>query len=295
MGMNRKHGPKDCSHVTWSGLGAVLWGEKASRWINPRLLRGRPVDRITFVKILGIDIGGTGVKGGVVEFPAGTLQGDPSHIPTPHPASPTALSRAVKKLVDQLQWKGPIGAGFPGPIRDGIVETAVNLSPQWVGKNPALVFQKATRQKFVVINDADAAGLAEVHHGAGKKEKGVVVMITLGTGIGSALFYRSELIPNTELGHLTLRGKDAEKSASAKAREDHGWSWKKWSRRVREYLQQVDRLINPDLIIVGGGVSKRAEKWLPRASQGLRAKVVAAKLHNEAGIVGAAMAVRKSR
>ena len=295
MGMNRKHGSKDCSQETWSSLGAVFWSGKGKGRINRRLLRGRHGGRVTPVTILGIDIGGTGVKGGIVEFPAGTLQGDPTHIPTPHPASPVALSRAVKRLVDQLQWKGPIGAGFPGPIRDGIVETAVNLSPQWVGKDPAKVFQKATRQKFIVINDADAAGLAEVHHGAGKKEKGVVVMITLGTGIGSALFYRGDLIPNTELGHLTLRGKDAEKSASAKAREDHGWSWKKWSRRVREYLQQVDRLINPDLIIVGGGVSKRAEKWLPRASQGVRAKVVAAKLHNEAGIVGAAMAAGKGR
>ena len=245
--------------------------------------------------ILGIDIGGTGVKGGLVQLPQGVLKGDPVHVPTPHPAPPAALTRAVKKLMEHFQWKGAVGVGFPGPIRAEIVETAVNLSPQWVGKNPAKIFGKATKQKFVVINDADAAGLAEVHHGAGKKEKGVIVMITLGTGIGSALFHRGELIPNTELGHLTIRGKDAEKSASAKAREDHDWSWKKWSRRVREYLQQVDRLINPDLIIVGGGVSKRAEKWLPRASQGVRAKVVSAKLHNEAGIVGAAMAAGKSR
>lgn len=245
--------------------------------------------------ILGIDIGGTGVKGGLVQLPQGVLKGDPVHVPTPHPATPAALTRAVKKLMGHLQWKGAVGVGFPGPIRGGIVETAVNLSPQWVGKNPARIFQKATGQKFVVINDADAAGLAEVHHGAGKKEKEVIVMITLGTGIGSALFHRGELIPNTELGHLTIRGKDAEKSASAKAREENDWSWKKWSRKVREYLRQVDRLLNPDLIIVGGGVSKRAEKWLPRASQGVRAKVVPAKLHNEAGIVGAAMAARKSR
>ena len=141
-----------------------------------------------------------------------------------------------------------------------MVETAVNLSPQWVGKNPEKIFQKITRQKFIVINDADAAGLAEVHHGAGKKATGVFVRIPLGQGIGSSLFYQGVLIPNTELGHLTLGGKDAEKSASAKAREVHEWSWKKWSRKVREYLQQVDRLINPDLIIVGGGVSKRSEK-----------------------------------
>ena len=170
----------------------------------------------------------------------------------------------------------------------------MNLSSQWVGKNPEKIFKKATRQPCVVINDADAAGLAELHYGAGKKDKGVVVMITLGTE-RSALFYQGVLIPNIELGHLTLEGKDAEESASAKAREVHEWSWKKWSRKVREYLQQVDRLINPDLIIVGGGVSKRAEKWLPRAAKGVRAKVVPAKLHNEAGIVGAAMAAGKGR
>ena len=277
-----------------SCLGAVF-GTDGVLWPKSGAVPRAGMYLICPMTVLGIDIGGTGVKGGLVDFPAGVLQGDPVHLPTPQPASPLALARAVKKLVDHFQWKGPIGAGFPGPIREGVVETAVNLSSQWVGKNPEKIFQKITRQKFVVINDADAAGLAEVHHGAGKKAKGVVVMITLGTGIGSALFYQGVLIPNTELGHLTLDGKDAEKSASAKAREVHEWSWKKWSRKVREYLQQVDRLINPDLIIVGGGVSKRSEKWLPRASEGVRAKVVPAKLHNEAGIVGAAMAAGKIR
>lgn len=245
--------------------------------------------------VLGIDIGGTGVKGGLVDFPGGVMQGDPVHLPTPQPASPLGLTRAIKRMVHHFQWKGPVGVGFPGPIRQGRVGTAVHLSPQWVGKNPAKIFKKATKLLLVVMNDADAAGLAELNYGAGKKNQGVVVMITLGTGIGSALFYRGVLLPNTELGHLSLEGKDAEKLASAKAREGHGWSWKKWSRKVREYLQQVDRLINPDLIIVGGGVSKRAEKWLPRAAKGVRAKVVAAKLHNEAGIVGAAMAAGKGR
>ena len=183
-----------------------------------------------------------------------------------------------------------MGAGFPGVIRRGVVETAVNLSPSWVGKNAERLFKKAAKLSFTVINDADAAGLAEMHHGAGRKQKGTVVMITLGTGIGTAIFIGGVLVPNTELGHLTLRGKDAELIASARAREVIDWSWKKWSKRVREYLHLVDRLINPDLIIVGGGVSQRAEKWLPRASKGVKAKVVPAKLHNEAGIIGAAMA-----
>jgi len=243
--------------------------------------------------ILGIDIGGTGVKGALVDFPAGTMKGDPLHLPTPNPATPAALTRTIKKIVQHFRHSGPVGAGFPGPIRRGVVGTAVNLSPRWVGKNAGNVFQKGTHRRFCVINDADAAGLAEVHHGAGKKQKGTILMVTLGTGIGSALFYEGVLIPNTELGHLTLEGGDAEKIASAKARTDRDWSWKKWGRHVREFLQLVDHLINPDLIIVGGGVSKRAEKWLPRASKGVNARVVPAKLHNEAGIVGAAMAARQ--
>jgi len=224
------------------------------------------------MKVLGIDIGGSGIKGAPVELPSGEFLA------------------ATKKLIRHFRFSGPVGVGFPGVVRQGVVETAVNLSPGWVGRNAEKLFRQANQLPFTVINDADAAGLAEMAHGAGKKDKGTVVMITLGTGIGSAVFTRGLLVPNTEFGHLTLRGQDAETIASARAREANDWSWKKWGKRVREYLQLVDRLINPDLIIVGGGVSQRAEKWLPRASRGVKAKVVPAKLHNEAGIVGAAMA-----
>ena len=240
--------------------------------------------------ILGIDIGSTGVKAALVEFPGATIAGDPLHLPTPKSISPVAMARAISKIVRHFQHTGPVGAGFPGVIHQGVVITAKNLSPQWVGKDAEKIFHKATRQRFSVINDSDAVGLAEMHYGAGKIEKGTVVILTLGTGIGTALFSDRILVPNTDLGQLTLRGQDAETIASAKAREAHDWSWKKWARRVREYLQLLDRLIHPNLIIVGGGVSKRAEKWLPRASEGVRARVVPAKLHNEAGIVGAAMA-----
>jgi polyphosphate glucokinase len=246
------------------------------------------------MRILGIDIGGTGIKGAPVELPSGEILAEHLHLPTPQPATPRAVSAVIQKMVRHFQFTGRVGIGFPGVIRQGVVGTAVNLSPSWVGKNAEKIFKKAVKLQVSVINDADAAGLAEVHHGAGKKEKGTVVLITLGTGIGSAVFIGGELVPNTELGHLPLHGKDAEKTASAKAREKHDWGWKKWSKRVREYLQLVEKLINPDLIIVGGGVSRRAEKWLPRASQGIRAKVVPAKLHNEAGIVGAAMAATKN-
>ena len=242
------------------------------------------------MRVLGIDIGGSGIKGAPVELPSGEILAEHLHLPTPRPATPGAITAAIKKMVRHFRFSGPVGAGFPGVVRQGVVETAVNLSPGWVGRNAEKLFRQANQLPFTVINDADAAGLAEMTHGAGKKEKGTVVMITLGTGIGSAVFTRGLLVPNTEFGHLTLRGKDAEKLASARAREENDWSWKKWGKRVREYLQQVDRLINPDLIIVGGGVSQRAEKWLPRASRGVKAKVVPAKLHNEAGIVGAAMA-----
>ena len=246
------------------------------------------------MKSLGIDIGGTGIKGAPVELPSGEILAEHLHLPTPQPATPRAVSAVIQKMVRHFQFTGQVGVGFPGVIRQGVVGTAVNLSPSWVGKNAKKIFKKAVKLQVSVINDADAAGLAEVHHGAGKKEKGTVVLITLGTGIGSAVFIGGELVPNTELGHLPLHGRDAEKTASAKAREKHDWGWKKWSKRVREYLQLVEKLINPDLIIVGGGVSRRAEKWLPRASQGIRAKVVPAKLHNEAGIVGAAMAAAKN-
>lgn len=246
------------------------------------------------MKVLGIDIGGSGIKGAPVELPSGEILAEQLHLPTPRPATPGAVVGAIKKMIQHFQFSGPVGAGFPGVIRQGVVETAVNLSPSWVGKNAEKLFQQGTKLPFTVINDADAAGLAEIHHGAGRKQKGTVVMITLGTGIGSAIFIGGVLVPNTEFGHLNLRGKDAETIASAKAREENSWSWKKWSKRVREYLHLIDGLINPDLIIVGGGVSQRAEKWLPRASKGVRAKVVPAKLHNEAGTVGAAMAAGKA-
>ena len=246
------------------------------------------------MQVLGMDIGGSGIKGAPVELPSGEIMAEHLHLPTPQPATLGAVTAAIKKMILHFQFSGPVGAGFPGVMRQGVVETAVNLSPSWVGKNAEKLFKQATRLPFTVINDADAAGLAEIHHGAGRKQKGTVVMITLGTGIGSAIFIGRVLVPNTEFGHLTLRGKDAERMASAKAREVNDWSWKKWSKRVREYLQLIDRLINPDLIIVGGGVSQRAEKWLPRASKGVKAKVVPAKLHNEAGIVGAAMAAGKN-
>jgi polyphosphate glucokinase len=245
------------------------------------------------MKALGIDIGGTGIKGAPVEVFSGEILAEHLHLPTPQPASPRAITAAIQKMIRHFRFVGPVGVGFPGVIRQGVVATAVNLSSRWVGKNAEKTFKKATGLSFSVINDADAAGLAEMHHGAGKKEKETVVLITLGTGIGSAVFIQGLLVPNTELGHLPLHGRDAEKTASAKAREKHDWGWKKWGKRVREYLQLVEKLINPDLIIVGGGVSRRAEKWLPHASKGVRARVVPAKLYNEAGIVGAAMATRK--
>ena len=242
------------------------------------------------MKVLGIDIGGTGIKGAPVQLPSGEILAEHLHLPTPQPATPRAVATVMQKMVRHFQFTGPVGIGFPGVVRRGVVGSAVNLSPSWVGQNAEKIFKKAVHRPVFVINDADAAGLAEVHHGAGKKERGTVVLITLGTGIGSAVFIHGKLVPNTELGHLPLRGRDAEDTASAKAREKHNWGWKKWSKRVREYLLLVEKLINPDLIIVGGGVSRRAEKWLPRASKGIRAKVVPAKLYNEAGIVGAAMA-----
>jgi polyphosphate glucokinase len=238
-------------------------------------------------EILGIDIGGTGIKGAVVDLNDGSLKQERFRIETPRPATPAAVASTVKQIVDHFSWKGPVGIGFPGVIKKGIVLTAANLHPSWVGKDAEKLFSSKTHCKVFVGNDADAAGLAEMHFGAGAGRRGVAIMVTLGTGIGTALFNEGKLIPNTELGHLTVDGKDAESRASDRARCEHDWSWKKWAKRVDEYLNELDRLLWPDLFIIGGGGCKEWPKFGPRLKT--RAEVVPAKLGNPAGIIGAAL------
>jgi polyphosphate glucokinase len=238
---------------------------------------------------LGIDIGGTGIKAAPVDVTHGKPTADRVKLDTPHPAKPDDVTEVVRQLATGFSWTGPAGITFPGVVTGGTVRTAPNLDPAWVGVDAARLFGTATGLAVTVLNDADAAGLAEMRFGAGAGQKGTVLMLTLGTGIGSALFIDGQLVPNTEFGHIEIRGKDAERRASEHAREEHGLSWGKWAGRVDEYLMHMEGLLSPDLIIIGGGISKQSGKFLPRLTS-LRARVVPAGMLNDAGIVGAAMA-----
>jgi polyphosphate glucokinase len=238
---------------------------------------------------LGIDIGGSGVKGAPVDVRTGELTADRFRLETPQPATPDAVAATVASVVQHFNWQGPIGLTVPGVVKHGVVHTAANIDHAWIGTDAGALFRTATGQTCTVINDADAAGIAEMRFGAGKERDGVVVMITLGTGIGCAVFNDGVLMPNTELGHLEMNGQDAELQASARVREDEDLSWKKWAERVDQYLDMMDHLLWPDLIIIGGGVSKRSEKFFPYLTT--RAELLPAALQNEAGIVGAALNV----
>jgi polyphosphate glucokinase len=239
--------------------------------------------------VLGIDIGGSGIKAAPVDVTTGKLLADRQKVETPRPALPNPVAVVVKQLTTAFSWSGPIGITFPGVVTDGVTRTAANLDPAWIGLDAASLFSQATGDQVRVLNDADAAGLAEMKFGAGVGQKGTVLMLTFGTGIGSALFTEGILVPNTEFGHLEIRGQDAEKLASERAKELHDLSWGKWAGRVDEYLHHIEALLSPSLIIVGGGISKQSEKWVPRLT-GIRARIVPAALLNDAGIVGAAMA-----
>ncbi len=239
---------------------------------------------------LGIDIGGTGIKAAPVDVATGQLLAARQKIDTPRPALPDAVADVVKELTTSFGWSGPVGITFPGVVTDGVTRTAANLDKAWLGLDAACLFGKATGNQVRVLNDADAAGVAEMTFGAGVGERGTVLMLTFGTGIGSALFTEGVLVPNTEFGHIEIRGRDAESRASEHAKDLHGLSWGKWAERVAEYLTHMEALLSPHLIIVGGGISKESDKWVPRLT-GIRARIVPAAMQNDAGIVGAAMAI----
>ncbi|OLF16913.1 polyphosphate--glucose phosphotransferase [Actinophytocola xanthii] len=242
----------------------------------------------------GVDIGGSGIKGGVVDLDAGKLQGERLRIPTPDPSKPDAVAEVVRQIVDEFGWTGKVGVTLPAVIKNGTVATAANIDKDWMGTDAATLFaQRLGRQPgdVVVLNDADAAGVAEITYGWPQDREGVVILLTFGTGIGSALFRDGTLVPNTEFGHLEVDGHDAETRAAASVKEENDLSWADWAKRVTRYLRSVEDLIWPDLIIAGGGVSKKADKWLPLLE--VRTKVVAAELRNDAGIVGAALAARQ--
>ena len=238
-------------------------------------------------KILGIDIGGSGVKGAVVHTKKGKLVTERYRIPTPQPATPEAVAEVIGKIVTHFKWKGPVGVGFPGVIQQGVARTAANVDDSWINKDLNSLFSEVTGCKVHVVNDADAAGMAEMKFGAGKGVKGTVILITVGTGLGTVIFTNGKLVPNLELGHVILHGDDAELYASDAARSNHQLDWDTWAGRFDEYLHRIEDLVWPDKIIIGGGASKKGEKFFPYLST--NAPVVPAKLMNEAGIVGAAL------
>ncbi len=241
----------------------------------------------------GVDIGGSGIKGCTVDLRSGSLADERVRVPTPAPATPTAVAKLVATITGEFGWHGPMGVTLPSVLKRGIARTAAHLDPAWKGLAADELFSEYCRVPVVVLNDADAAGLAEMRFGAGRDQDGVVVLLTFGTGIGSALFVDGELVPNTELGHLQVDGVDAEIRAAAAARDDEALSWADWATRVSRYLQVLEDLMWPDLIIAGGGVSKKADKWLSLLE--CRTPVVAAALRNDAGIVGAAAAAAEGR
>ncbi|MEU0385952.1 polyphosphate--glucose phosphotransferase [Streptomyces chartreusis] len=243
------------------------------------------------MQIFGVDIGGSGIKGAPVDLDKGDLAQERHKVLTPQPATPDGVADGVKQVVDHFGWTGPVGVTFPGVVTDGAtIRTAANVDDSWIDTDArVLLGERLGGLPVTVVNDADAAGVAEMHFGAGRGRRGTVIVLTFGTGIGSAVFVDGVLVPNTELGHLELDGHDAEKRASSKAREDHDMTWEHWAvHRVRPYLAHVEMLFSPELFIIGGGVSRKSHKFLPHI-EGIKAEIVPAQLQNNAGIVGAAM------
>jgi polyphosphate glucokinase len=240
----------------------------------------------------GVDIGGSGIKGGIVDLDTGQLIGERFKLPTPQPATPSAVAKTVAAVVNEFGWKGPLGVTYPGVVTQGVVQTAANVDKSWIGTNARDVIAKELNgQKIVVLNDADAAGLAEERYGAGKDKTGVVVLLTFGTGIGSAVIHNGILLPNTELGHLEVDGKEAEHRAASSVRNRRGLSYKDWAKQVTRVLVALENAFWPDLFIAGGGISRKADQWVPLLEN--RTPVVPATLQNTAGIVGAAMAATR--
>lgn len=240
------------------------------------------------MQILGFDVGGTGIKASIVETTTGEMLIERIRVETPQPATPEAIGRSMKTLIDQIQWSGPIGIGFPAAIQHGIARTAANIDASFIGLPIAEFFSEKTGCQAFVANDADVAGMAEMRFGAGKGNRGVVLIVTIGTGLGTALFTNGQLLPNTELGHVFLNnGFEAERYASEAVRINKDLKWKEWGERFNHYLTTMESLLWPDLIVLGGGVSRKLHKFQHLITA--KAPVVAAGFLNQAGIVGAAL------
>jgi polyphosphate glucokinase len=249
--------------------------------------RENPTDHV-----LGIDIGGTGIKGAIADLATGELVTERIRLDTPDDATPESVGQVVGEVASQFDYQGTTGVTYPGVIENGIAMTAANLDKGWIGTSLVDTIGKHIPGDEVFVNDADAAGLAEVRYGAGRGHEGVVVLVTWGTGIGTALLYDGQLIPNSELGHIEVDGKEAEKQAAASVMKRKGLSWEQWAERASRYLQTLERLVWPELFIFGGGISKKPDHWLPLIE--CRTPVVIAKLINNAGIVGAALVAHES-
>jgi polyphosphate glucokinase len=240
--------------------------------------------------ILGIDIGGSGIKGAPVDLTNGVLSAERVRIPTPQPATPDAIAETIREIVQHFAWTGPIGCGLPAVVQNGVARTAANIDAGWIGTDAHRLLSQKTGCPVTVINDADAAGIAEMQFGAGRERTGTILLVTVGTGLGTALFREKVLVPNTEFGHLLLNGKVAETYASAAIRDKLGLTYKKWAKRFDLYLHRLQALFWPDLFIIGGGISKKHDKFFPYLT--VETEVLPATLRNEAGIVGAAAAAR---
>lgn len=246
---------------------------------------------------IGVDVGGSGVKVGAVDVSTGELVGERRRVATPQPSTPASVVKVIARLVDQIAKAagapdGPVGVGVPSVVIDGVTKSAANIDAGWLDFDARGAITTAIGRPVKVLNDADAAGIAEMRFGAGAGASGTVFVLTLGTGLGSGMFVDGLLVPNTELGHMEIRGRDAERRSAADARIRRGLSWKAWASDLDEHLRAIDRLFSPNLIILGGGVSKNADKFLKYLT--LRPPVVAASLRNDAGIVGAAMAAAEA-
>jgi polyphosphate glucokinase len=237
----------------------------------------------------GIDVGGSGIKGGIVDMDTGLLIGERIKLLTPQPATPSAVAKTIAEVVYGFGWTGPLGVTYPGVVTHGVVQTAANVDKSWIGTNARdVISAELGGQDVTILNDADAAGLAEQHYGAGSDQTGLVVLLTFGTGIGSAVIHNGTLIPNTEFGHLEVGGKEAEQRAASSVKDRNDWTYERWAKQVTRVLVAIENAIWPDLFIAGGGISRKADKWVPLLEN--RTPVVAAALQNTAGIVGAAMA-----
>lgn len=243
------------------------------------------------MEAVGIDIGGTGIKAAKIDSRTGKLLTDRLRLPTPDPSTPGEVAKVVRELVAKLECDGPVGCGFPGVVRDGVIHTAANVSKAWIGVAADELFQEETGRSFVIANDADLAGIAEMRFGAGRGKRGLVVMLTFGTGIGSAFFLDGKLVPNVELGHLEVDGHEAEKWASERSRVEEELSYKQWCRRVNRFFDRLHAYFWPELIIFGGGISKKFEKFAHYLE--VPCELVPAKLRNRAGVIGGAVAAAR--